>query len=158
MFSTHVGRVLACLLLLAGCADAPRVDTLAEADLIRELDVQWQAAVDAKDIEACLGFYAPDAMQMPANSPAFVGTEAIRNWYESWLLEPGVSNSFEPEVIEVAASGDLAYDRGTYRFVVEAPEGRVEDVGKYVVIWKKINGEWKVMADIGNSDAPLPVQ
>jgi uncharacterized protein (TIGR02246 family) len=158
MFSTRAGRIPVLLLILSGCSRAPRVDTVAEANAIRELDLRWQAAVDAKDIEACLSLYVPDAMQMPANSLAFVGTEAIGKWYESWLMEPGVSNTFAPEIIEVAASGDLAYDRGTYRFAVDTPEGRAEDAGKYIVIWKKINGDWKVLADISNSDTPLPVQ
>lgn len=158
--STNRVVVLAATVCLAliGCTRTPRVDTRAEADAIRELDRQWQAALDAKDVEACLSFYAPDAVEMPANASAIVGREAIREWFESWLPDPNVSNSFAPEVIEVAASGDLAYERGTYHFVMDTPEGRVEDTGKYLMIWKKIDREWKAIADIGNSDLPLPGQ
>ncbi len=158
--SSHQVVVLAttaCLALI-GRTRTPRVDTRAEANAIRELDRRWQAAVAARDIEATLSFYAPDAVEMPANTPTIVGQEAIRKWFESWLLDPNVSNTFSPEVIEVAASGDLAYDRGTYQFAMDTPEGRVEDVGKYVLIWKKIDGEWKAIADISNSDKPLPGQ
>jgi ketosteroid isomerase-like protein len=144
--------LLACL----SCSRVPQVDTAAEALAIRELDRQWQAAVEARDIEACLRFYAPGAVEMQPSTPAIAGLPAIRAWFESGLLQPGITNVFTSDTIEVAASGDLAYDRGTYRFSMETPDGRVEDVGKYLMIWKKIDGEWKVIADISNSDRPRP--
>ena len=93
---------------------------------------------------------------MQPNAPAIVGLPAIRAWFETGLLQPGISNFFEADTIEVAVSGDLAYDRGTYRFAMETPNGRVEDIGKYLMIWKRIDGEWKVVVDISNSDQPLP--
>ncbi len=30
------------------------------------------------------------------------------------------------------------------------------DKGKYIVVWKKENGDWKVWRDIWNSDNPPP--
>ena len=146
----------AAILPLLSCTPAPSVDPQAEAAVIRELDRQWQAAVDARDLEACLSFYAPNAVEMQPNAPAIVGLPAIRAWFQSGLLQPGISNVFAPDTIEISASGDLAYDRGTYRFAMETPGGRVEDVGKYLMIWKKIGGQWKVIVDISNSDGPLP--
>jgi ketosteroid isomerase-like protein len=38
---------------------------------------------------------------------------------------------------------------------MDGPKGkRIEDSGKFVVAWKKVNGEWKVAYDIYNSDKP----
>lgn len=139
---------------LISCGGGSQVDVQAEEEAIRALDRQWQAAVDAKDVRAAAAFFAPDGIQMPANGPMIVGREGIEAWFSEWLVAPEVSNSFEPDVIEVAASGDLAYDRGTYRFVLDSPDGRIEDVGKYVVVWRKIDGEWKAVLDISNSDLP----
>jgi hypothetical protein len=34
----------------------------------------------------------------------------------------------------------------------------VRDRGKYVVVWRKVRGDWKVAADIFNSDGPPPVE
>ena len=144
--------------LSLGCWRATQVDLQAEAATIHALSRQWQAAVNARDLDACLEFYAPGAVEMQPNSPAIMGLPAIRAWFETGLLQPGITNSFAPDTIEVAASGDLAYDRGTYRFAMETPSGRVEDVGKYLMIWRKIDGEWKVEVDISNSDQPLSEQ
>jgi hypothetical protein len=40
--------------------------------------------------------------------------------------------------------------------VFETPDGPVEDMGKYLVIWRKIDGEWFVAAIAVSSDAPPP--
>ena len=156
----HCGRfptiAVTTAVVVLGCQGAPDVDTQAEAEAIRALSGQWLEAINAQDLEACLAFYAPDAIEMQPNAPAIVGLPAIRAWFETGLLQPGISNFFGPDTIEVAASGDLAYDRGTYRFAMDTPNGRVEDEGKYLMIWKKIGGKWKVIVDISNSDQPLP--
>ncbi|MBA3553019.1 MAG: hypothetical protein H0W27_09150 [Actinobacteria bacterium] len=35
-----------------------------------------------------------------------------------------------------------------------APDGTpYQETGKFVATWKNINGEWKIVADIWNSDA-----
>jgi ketosteroid isomerase-like protein len=139
---------------MVGCTTPPQVDVAAEVQAIRELDRQWQAAVDAKDVEATISFYAPDAVKMEPNAPTIVGIDRFREAFEAWLPLPNVSNQFAPDLIEVAASGDMAWDRGTYHFVMETPDGPIEDVGKYLMVWKKISGEWKVIAECGNSDLP----
>jgi uncharacterized protein (TIGR02246 family) len=138
------------------CVAPPKVDLEAEAKAVRERSRQWEAAVDAKDLDAIMGFYTADAVEMPANGAAAVGHDAIRSWFESWLMEPGVSDTFSGEMVEVAASGDMAYERGTYRFAMDTPRGRIEDVGKYLTLWKKIDGQWLVAVDIANSDLPAP--
>ncbi len=156
----HCGRIpmlaATTVVFSLGCQAAPDVDPQAESAAIRALSLQWREAINAQNLEACLEFYAPDAIEMQPNAPAIVGLPAIRAWFETGLLQPGISNFFEPDTIEVAVSGDLAYDRGTYRFAMETPNGRVEDIGKYLMIWKRIDGEWKVVVDISNSDQPLP--
>jgi uncharacterized protein (TIGR02246 family) len=146
--------ILLCF-ITAACAQAPPVDTQAEAEKIRHISNQWAEAVAARDIDACTTFYAPDGLEMIDNSPAVEGREAIYEWYANWLLDTNITNTFQGEMIEVAAAGDLAYERGTWHFFVETPEGPIEDEGKYVIVWKKIDGEWKAIIDISNSDLPF---
>ena len=144
----------AMFVVLSGCGGPSHVDTRMEADAIRKLDDRWMAALAAKDVEAISSLYAPDAVQLPANTPAVAGREAIHQWLTGWLPTPGMSVTFAIDTIEIAASGELAYERGTYRSVTETSQGRNEDVGKYLTIWKKIGVEWRVMVDTDNSDKP----
>ena len=147
--------VAACLFCI-GCTAAPSVDVNAEMLEIRELDRQWLVAFTEKDIEGAMQFFASDAVLMPAHTPSIVGKESIQAWFESWLPNPEISSTFVPDEVVVAASGDLAYDRGTYEFTMNTPEGRVRDSGKYLIVWKIIDGEWKAIIDISNSDLASP--
>ena len=93
-------------------------------------DRRWVEAVAAKDVQALAAFYSPDGVLMGANAPAVVGRDAIQQWFEGAMQAPSLTYRFTPEVVEVAASGDLAYDRGTYDLAMDAPQGRVNDHGK----------------------------
>ena len=96
---------------------------------------------------------------MGANKPISVGLEAIRKSEESFFSDTNYlyktySTTFDS--IEVSASGDLAYVRGSDRVGLNTPKGPVTEVRKWVDIWKKVDGNWKVVASIWNNDKPLP--
>jgi uncharacterized protein (TIGR02246 family) len=155
-------RFLVFVLLLAlvaaglACGKPARVDIAVEQRAIREAGKAWLAAEIAKDIATIVSFYAEDAIEMASNTPPIQGRDAIRQWYESWLAPAGVAMTFETQEVVVAPSGDLAYERGTYRFTQDSPRGSTEDVGKYLTIWKKVDGKWQVAVDAANSDRPCP--
>ena len=132
-----------------------KVDHKAEEQRIRELDRAWVAAIAKKDAAAVGKLYADDGRLMPPNAPMVVGREAVAETWGQLFKLPGFSLTFEPQHIEVSEAGDMAYDVGTYSLSL-TPEGaaRVQDQGKYVVVWQKVNGEWKVKADIFNSNNP----
>jgi hypothetical protein len=57
---------------------------------------------------------------------------------------------------EAESLGDTAWDAGTY--LIKSADGNVLDKGKYVTIWKRENGQWKLHRDIFNSDLPVAKQ
>jgi uncharacterized protein (TIGR02246 family) len=131
-----------------------KADREAEEQRIRQLDRQWVAAVSKKDAVSIVQFYAAEARIMPANAPTARGRAAIAEFWRGFLELPGLDFSFEPQVIKVAEAGDLAYDVGTYSLSHGAAQARVQDRGKYLVVWEKVGGEWKAMVDTFNSDLP----
>ena len=85
------------------------------------------------------------------------GTQAIRQFWQG-AMDMGVKEA-DIEIHEVESQGDTAYEIGRYTLSIEqAGGGRSSDAGKYVVVWKRRGGEWKLYADIFNSDAPAPRQ
>ena len=147
-------------LSLIGCTQTPHVDTRAEADAVRSIDAQWASAIKAKDLDKIMGFFAPDAVAIDANVPIRTDQQSIRKAYQTWLADTAVSGSFTSilDAVEVSASGDIAYTRGINRWSETTPEGRVEQVQKFVTIYKKIGGKWKAVVDIGAADKPLPLR
>jgi ketosteroid isomerase-like protein len=162
--SSRSRRVLLflCLLVLpTGSAPAqgkadPKADRDAEGQRIRELDRRWMAAVERKDSAAIAEFYAPGGRIMPSNAPTAEGHAAIAEFWKRLLALPAIAFTFRPERVKVAEAGDMAYDFGTYSLSYDGPQGRVRDKGKYLVVWEKINGDWKAIVDIDNSDLAEP--
>ena len=70
------------------------------------------------------------------------------------LQIPDLTLTFEPQRIDVSRSGDLAIDRGTYRLTGNPNGQQLDDSGKFIEVWRKTGGEWKVAANIFNSDRP----
>jgi len=146
-------------LMLTSCTvEKPaEVATLNEAKAVQALSQEWLKAEIAKDIPKIMSYYAEDAMEMASNTPVIIGKEPIQKWYETWLKPEGVSMTFATEEVKVSTSLDMAVERGTYHFVQNNPSGQVDDTGKYVTVWKKVKGEWKVAIDTATSDLPCQV-
>jgi ketosteroid isomerase-like protein len=129
-------------------------DQSAEEQAIRGQIGDWVAAVQRRDAHGIAEFYTRDGRFLCPNAPIAAGREAVAAMWGKLLGLANVALSFGPDVIEVAGSGELAYDLGRYSLAFDGPGGRVEDIGKYVVVWKKEGGVCKAAADILNSDKP----
>jgi ketosteroid isomerase-like protein len=100
-------------------------------------------------------FYAPDGRFMVPNAPIAEGREAVAAMWGCLLSLPNVALTFGPTQIEAAASGDLAFEIGTYALGFDrAGAARVEDRGKYVVVRKRLDGAWKAGASHRNGRMP----
>lgn len=147
---------VAVLLLSSGCAQQTRTDArTSDESAIRELDAQWSKTAAANDLEGTVSYYSDDATLLPPNAPVVTGKPAIRALWASMLV-PGGSISWEAKKVDVANSGELAYLTGVYAVTAKDAQGRtLTDHGKEVEVWKKqADGNWKVAADIWNSDLP----
>jgi ketosteroid isomerase-like protein len=60
------------------------------------------------------------------------------------------------EFRQMARSGDLAYETGVNCMVFRTPNGDVLAMGKYLIVWKKIDGQWYVATLGFTSDAAAP--
>ena len=133
---------------------AAAVDTAGDEQAIRAHVDHWLQLVKAKDASGIAELYAEDGAVMPPNAPIGKGHAAIEQAWASMMRTPGFDLTFNPEQIVISSSGDMALDRGTYTLTI-VPAGTTQtDTGKYVVVWRKIGGDWKALADIFNSNLP----
>jgi uncharacterized protein (TIGR02246 family) len=133
---------------------AAAVDTAGDEQAIRAHVDHWLQLVKAKDASGIAELYAEDGAVMPPNAPIGKGRAAIQQAWASMMRTPGFDLTFNPEQIVISSSGDMALDRGTYTLTVAPAGTRKTDTGKYVVVWRKIGGDWKAVADIFNSNLP----
>lgn len=124
----------------------------ADEAAIRAASTAWSQAAQAKDLDKAVSFYTDDAIEFVDKGPLAKGKENIRESWKTLLAMPGAGLSFAPTAVEVAKSGDMAYEYGLYDIVTTDKKGKTNDEkGKYVTVWKKQgDGSWKVAIDIDN--------
>jgi ketosteroid isomerase-like protein len=153
----HLAFFLAPILALQACAPAvepgPTLEEL-EAE-VRTRSEMVVAAEMAKEWERAVTFFTPDVVVQPANAPQVQGLDALLHLYETALATMTEFESTNTDIVP-AASGDLAYEYGINHFVFETPDGPVEDLGKYLAVWRKIEGEWYIAALAFSSDVSPP--
>ncbi len=92
--------------------------------------------------------YTEDGMIMPPNSDIVEGREQIQNFFQA-LMNMGIK-SIELQTREVEQHENTAYEVSRATLSVEGDQ--VVDEAKYIVIWKRENGDWKLHRDIFNSN------
>ena len=95
----------------------------ADESAIRAADAAWSQACGNKDLDKCVSFYADTASVFPYNAPIATGTDQIRQVWSHLMAEPGFGLSFGPTKIEIAKSGDMAYESGTFDLKTNDAQG-----------------------------------
>lgn len=113
---------------------------------------EWQAAMNAKDVDAIAALYRDDARILPPNGEATIGLDSVRAAFGG-MIEAGLSIELNP--IETMSGGDVAYNVGVYTLTAG---GEAVDQGKYIETWRRgADGEWLMSNDIWNSDLAMPM-
>jgi uncharacterized protein (TIGR02246 family) len=131
------------LVLVTGAATSARAEDVRAA--IEAANRAFRAALLRGDAEAVAALYTADAKVIAPGSEVASGRAAIKAFWQK-TVEGGVSD-LVLTTDDVGSAGDLAYEDGTVKVV--AKDGR-ETVGRYVVVWKRADGRWKLHRDIWN--------
>ena len=159
----RVAVLLAGLLTLAACvrpatdaapspAAVPAAAAGADEAAIRAAGDAWNTAHGALNVDALLGLYSDDAVLMPETARTAKGSAQIRDFLQIYmaLLKDGGYKPTVPDAIEIDVSGNLGFSSGTY-WITDKDNGNV-DTGKWLQIWRKEDGKWRIIREIWNSD------
>lgn len=139
----------------AAARTAGSVEVDRQAVLAAEAD--WDDAVAKHDVERVLAFFADDGASLPPDHEMVVGDGPRREYLAALFAEPDFESSWETTRVDVSAAGDMALSVGTTSHAGRGPDGvPFTEQGKYVTVWGKVDGEWKVLADMWNSTAVTP--
>lgn len=101
------------------------------------------------DYEALANIYTEDGKIFPGQTPIIEGKEGIMNRFRMPEGSRIVHHQIKPE--EIHFFGNYAYDYGYYEGKTELADGEINSwKGKYVVVWKKVEDQWKMYLDIWN--------
>jgi len=135
------------LAVLAGTALAAAQDARAAIEAVNK---EFMAAVIRGDAAGLAALYTTTAQALPQGGDFAKGPAAIRAVMQG-ALDAGIKQ-LVLTTLEVETHGDTAHEVGA--FTAKGKDGAVLDQGKYVVVWKKEGGRWKLHRDIWNSSQP----
>ena len=114
---------------------------------IQEADDHFGDLCQRRDAAGLAELYTETATILPPGAEARKGRDAIAAFWRG-AFDAGVRN-VALEALDVEECGaNVAREIGAFK--LDAPSGHVE--GKYVMIWKRIEGEWRLDTDIWNTN------
>lgn len=121
-------------------------DAVSDGNEIVALEAKWSALYGARDLDGIMALMARNSVLIMPGSAPVVGAEGIRQ-ATSAMWESGDAVSWRSDFVSVAPGGDMAYDYGTAS--TKSADGSIVE-GRYLVVWIKEDGAWKVAADMFN--------
>ena len=103
-------------------------------------------AVRKRDTERLATLYTADAIVMPPDAPFVKGRDNIKQFWGSAIEQLGVKD-VRLNTIDLEIAGDTAHEVGEAVLTLESGG----TTGKYVVVWKKVGGQWRLHRDIWNA-------
>lgn len=153
--NASIGRLSTLLLgasALAACYGAesgPAVDLEAEVQAIRAISPAWLAAEQGRDATTIAGFFAEDGVGLYTGNPPQEGPVAVQAASEKeWAENPNSTCDWSTVSVDVDPGGQMAWERGEWSCDPDGPGEAGTNTGSYLTVFKKVNGEWKVAADI----------
>ena len=137
----RIANLAICVVLIAGSAMAQQKPS------IQKINEDWMAAFNKGDAAAVAALYAEDAYVLPAGAEMAKGRRAIEAFWKKTVQQLGDAKL---KTLDLQSLGPgSAREVGTFSFKTKGDQPQ-ELIGKYVVVWRKMGGQWKLITDIWN--------
>jgi ketosteroid isomerase-like protein len=133
-----------CLILLVLPLFACSRNQELSADVLHSFEL----AFTRDDIDACMALFADDAQILPEHGEIIASRDGIKAYLQSQMT-PVVSFNTMADMSLVRS--DIAVEQGRFKFR-DTRIGADIEWGKYIHIWKKVKGDWKLYRVIYNTD------
>jgi ketosteroid isomerase-like protein len=143
-------------ILIHGCNET-KVDLKAEEAAIMKIDSTWASlALESKDVDKVVSYWADDAIVIPPGQPVVKGKGALRKMVEDSKNIPGFSITWKSSDIHFSPDGKMAYMSGENLVTMNDSIGhKISIPGRAYTIWRKeADGNWKCVVDIWNNPPP----
>jgi uncharacterized protein (TIGR02246 family) len=104
------------------------------------------------DAAGLAALYTEEGQVLPPNGDFVTGHEQLEAFWGA-VFGMGVKK-VAIELVELEAYGDTAVE--VSRFTMFGDEEQTLDKGKFIVVWKQDDDQWKLHRDIFNSSMPPP--
>jgi len=114
---------------------------------IRSANQNFEKTFARGDAQGIASLYTSDGVLLPPGTGIQEGANAIQNFWQM-ALDMGIKSA-HLKTVEVEQEGETAIEMGKYE--LSGADGARMDQGKYIVVWKRQEGNWKLHKDIWNT-------
>jgi uncharacterized protein (TIGR02246 family) len=115
---------------------------------ISDVSRQFEEAARKGDLDRIASLYTPDAIALPPDGPLVKGRDAIKQMWGTVAQQIGLKD-VRLNTLDFELAGDTGYEVGEATLAISSGTA----VMKFVVVWKKIDGQWRLHRDIWNTKA-----
>ena len=118
---------------------------------IEKLNDVWSAAFNKGEAAAVAALYTEDADVLPPGAEMVKGRgrAAIEAFWRQAVQQMTDAKLTTVDVLPLGPEAAREVGTVTLKTKTQPPQ---EVVGKYVVVWRKVGGDWKLATDIGNTN------
>lgn len=154
---TYITLLFSFIIVFQSCNEKPKdkEQSVPEFNLttvkaeIEEANKNFMALVASGDSIGLANAYTKDAKFMSAGAPSVVGRTDIQTAMSN-IVKSGITKA-DLRLENVYGTEDLIVEEGELTLFVGDAAVAEE---KYIVVWKKEDGKWKLFRDIFNSNLP----
>ncbi len=112
----------------------------------------WDPMLNSANLDGLIGLLAEDVVRMDPGAPPTVGREAVRDEFRT-AFDNVIFHASDPAE-EVHVDGDWGFAFGAYqdRLTDKRTRAAMEDIGKWVSVFRRTPDGWKYAVDIWNRD------
>jgi ketosteroid isomerase-like protein len=114
-------------------------------------DLEMSRIAREQGMEAAFALHlTDDAVFLPMNFPTLYGPEDITTFFAG---AAGLSMSWTPADAEIAQSCEIGYVFGAWTVTGADADGNTLDArGKYLGVWRRLEGQWRLSVYMQNMD------
>lgn len=109
---------------------------------------QFEEAARNGDVDRLASLYTTDAMAFPPDGPIVKGRDSIKQMWAAVAQQMGLKD-VRLTTLDFEQAGDTGYEVGEATLTLTSGTAIV----KFVVVWKKVDGQWRLHRDIWNAKA-----
>jgi ketosteroid isomerase-like protein len=121
-------------------------------EAISQANQQFMSAFTQGNPGGVASCYTAGAQLFPVNMGQVTGRENIQGFWQA-VMDMGIKAA-RLETVELDVLGETVIEVGEYTLM--GGKEQVLDKGKYLVVWKTEQGQWKLHRDIWTTSLPAP--
>jgi ketosteroid isomerase-like protein len=114
---------------------------------VKEMFTRTMNLFQSKDLDGLVNRFTEDGSLKIPQSPLISGHDALRENYTGTIQLENFDLLLDVTKVDISKTGDIAYALADFSVSFNTPVGPFSDKGTSLMVLKRVNDEWKIVAE-----------